>query len=221
MPQSLFSGYEERLVNHKGICIIMRTVFALLTRSNPVAQDDLDEEKETDETAEAALAAQAAQKKKKKTKLLMAVGGLIALLLIGGAGTFFALHGTPQPQAEGVESEDERSLAAPAVPIKSGAPVFYALGDILVNLSGDGKRPSFLKVRIALELNDAKDTATLDTLKPRIIDYFQGYLRELRVEDLRGSAGLYRLREELLARVNEAVAPLSVRDVLFQEILVQ
>ena len=58
-------------------------------------------------------------------------------------------------------------------------------------------------------------------LRPRIIDHFQVYLRELRVEDLRGSAGIYRLREELLARVNAAVKPTKVENVLFREVLVQ
>ena len=40
-------------------------------------------------------------------------------------------------------------------------------------------------------------------------------------EDLRGSAGMYRLREELLMRVTEAAQPVRVHDVLFQEMLVQ
>jgi flagellar protein FliL len=56
---------------------------------------------------------------------------------------------------------------------------------------------------------------------PRIIDNFQVYLRELRVEDLKGSGGMYRLREELLLRVNAAVAPAKINDVLFKEMLVQ
>ena len=92
---------------------------------------------------------------------------------------------------------------------------------MIVNLSGEGKHPNFLKVKISLELADEKDLPLMDTLKPRIVDSFQVYLRELRIEDLRGSAGLYRLREELLMRVTEAAQPVRVRDVLFQEMLVQ
>jgi flagellar FliL protein len=56
---------------------------------------------------------------------------------------------------------------------------------------------------------------------PRVIDQFQTYLREMRVEDLRGSAGIYRLRQELLYRVNIAADPVKVKDVLFQEMLIQ
>ncbi|MFX9073467.1 flagellar basal body-associated FliL family protein, partial [Acinetobacter baumannii] len=56
---------------------------------------------------------------------------------------------------------------------------------------------------------------------PRIIDNFQVYLRELRLDDLKGSAGMYRLREELLLRVNMAAQPVKIKDVLFKEMLVQ
>jgi flagellar FliL protein len=111
-------------------------------------------------------------------------------------------------------------LAAAADAEKSQV-AFYSLGDILVNLSGEGKHPNYLKVKVSLELADAKDVPLMDAIKPRIIDNFQVYLRELRIDDLRGSAGLYRLREELLLRVTEAAQPVRVRDVLFQEMLVQ
>jgi flagellar protein FliL len=56
---------------------------------------------------------------------------------------------------------------------------------------------------------------------PRIVDSFQVYLRELRVEDLQGAAGVHLLREELLTRVNASVKPVKVNDVLFREMLVQ
>ena len=56
---------------------------------------------------------------------------------------------------------------------------------------------------------------------PRILDEFNVYMRELRPEDLDGAAGIFRLKEELLMRINQAVAPTRVKDVLFQEFLVQ
>ena len=92
---------------------------------------------------------------------------------------------------------------------------------MLVNLSTSGRSTSFLKIVVSLELASEEDKQTLESALPRIIDNFQVYLRELRVEDLRGSAGLYRLREELLFRVNAAVSPARVTDVLFKEMLVQ
>ena len=80
---------------------------------------------------------------------------------------------------------------------------------------------SFLKISLSLELSDPADIQRVEAVLPRVIDAFQTYLRELRPEDLRGSAGLYRLREELLARVNTSAQPAKVNDVLFKEMLLQ
>jgi flagellar protein FliL len=114
---------------------------------------------------------------------------------------------------------------APAAQVQPILPstqtVFFDLPEMLVNLNTPGRRPTFLKMQVSLELENANDIERLRTLSPRIIDNFQVYLRELRIEDLRGSAGVYRLREELLARVNTAVHPARVKDVLFKEMLVQ
>lgn len=153
-----------------------------------------------------------AQKKAKKKKMIiiLAAAGLL-VLVAGGAAGFFLLRG------HGAEAEKQQAEASD----KKNVPVYFSLGDQLVNLSGEGKRPNFLKVKVSLELADEKDLPLMESLKPRIIDNFQVYLRELRIDDLRGSAGMYRLREELLMRVTEAAAPVRIRDVLFQEMLVQ
>lgn len=172
-------------------------------------------------------------KKKLSKKMLIIVAAVLVLMGGGGAGLYFTGMLGAEAPAEGEPAKGEAAAAhgekaakihgeAPAADEgDEGAPIFFSLGDILVNLSGDGKRPNFLKIRVVLELADEKDSPALEALKPRIIDHFQVYLRELRIEDLRGSAGLYRLREELLLRVTEAVQPIRVRDVLFQEMLVQ
>lgn len=148
-----------------------------------------------------------------KKKLIIIVGGLVGFLAVAGAGLYFTgmldslLGKKAAPAAE----------AAPPKPL-----VFFDLPDFLVNLNSAGsKKASFLKLSVSLELNAQEDTPKLQAVMPRIIDNFQIYLRELRVDDLRGSGGIYRLREELLARVNAAVAPVKVKDVLFKEMLVQ
>jgi flagellar protein FliL len=92
---------------------------------------------------------------------------------------------------------------------------------MLVNLNSGGKQTNYLRIRIALELESAEATAKVEAVLPRVIDYFQVYLRELRIEDLNGSAGMVRLKEELLTRVNAAVQGAKVNDVLFKEMLVQ
>lgn len=132
--------------------------------------------------------------------------GACALILVLAGGGYFLLGG-----------HNEAADGAKAMP-KS---VFYDLPDMTVNLSASPERPQYLRVKITLE---AENNSVIDAVKPvmpRIVDAFQVHLRELRVTDLEGSAGLYRLREELTRRVNLAIAPNRIRAVLFKEIVVQ
>lgn len=140
--------------------------------------------------------------------LLLAIGGALLMTPMGGA-----LFGKTEVDQATAEKEAEQRARTRAV--------FFDLPDILVNLNVSGGRSSFLKVSISLELSGATDVQILEQMMPRIVDNFQVYLRELRVDDLRGSAGMYRLREDLLRRVNEVSRPVVVRDVLFREVLVQ
>ncbi len=99
--------------------------------------------------------------------------------------------------------------------------VFYDMEEFVVNLNVGSKRPSFLKMTVSLEVANELQIPIIEKNMPRVRDNFQVYLRELRQDDLQGSAGLYRLREELLLRVNKVVYPAKVNDILFKEILVQ
>jgi flagellar protein FliL len=98
---------------------------------------------------------------------------------------------------------------------------YYDVPELLVNLSKDGRRGGFLKLSIYLEIPTSEDSKELDKVKPRIVDAFQTYLRGLKVKDVEGSAGLQRLRTELLRRANDVTAPVEVKAVLFREMLVQ
>lgn len=156
--------------------------------------------------------AESLERKRFSGKKLMIFGGAgFALILIAGAGAYFMGF---------LGGGEEEHAVAEAEPAQIADVYFYELPEMLVNLNGVGQN-HYLKLRVALELADPEVIEKLDILLPRIIDNFQVYLRELRLEDLSGSAGIYRLKEELLARVNTAVRPVQVRDVLFKEILVQ
>ncbi len=122
--------------------------------------------------------------------------------------------------AEEKAPSDAKEGEAPTKKIPT--PPLYEPDDLIVNLSvPPGKRPVYLKIKLALELTRESDIDKLEPLKARLADTFQVYLRELRVEDLQGSVGIVRLRSELLAEINNAVKPIEVRDLLFREILVQ
>jgi flagellar FliL protein len=166
-------------------------------------------EADADTTTEEAAEGAAPAKRKLPLKLiLMAVGGLV---VVGGGGfgaykMFFGGHKEPPP-----------AVAAAVKPA-----VFVDLPEVLVNLSNTGsERTQYLKVKIVLELSDQALMQQIQPVMPRLTDTFQTYLRELRPTDLDGSAGLYRLKEELTRRVNALIAPSKVNAVLFKEIVVQ
>lgn len=146
---------------------------------------------------------------RKKLLLLLAIP-----LVLGGAGAgvwFSGLLGGDAPAAAAAGS------ATPA----PRAPVFVEVPDITTNLAAPGRRAVFIRLKARLEVNGQQDAAAVTAAMPRIVDLFQTYLREMRPEELRGSAGTQRLREELVARANLVAAPARVVDVLFQEIIVQ
>lgn len=165
-----------------------------------------------DEEGEGA-GAQETEKKKISGKSIVMIAAPVLLVLIGGgAAFFFGLFDSLLGEDELIE-EEEFELTQEVV--------FYDLPEMLVNIKASGRQQSFLKVRVALELDQADAVVQLERLLPRIIDNFQVYLRELRAEDLTGSAGMFRIKEELLTRVNAAVDPVHVNDILFKEILIQ
>ncbi|WP_138380199.1 flagellar basal body-associated FliL family protein [Luteithermobacter gelatinilyticus] len=140
--------------------------------------------------------------------LLLLGGGSLALMLLGGEDGNDAAAGEEQAALAAAKANEPTEL------------LFLDLDPMLVNLNTAGGKPSYLKLTISLEVDKQSSLEDLQQKLPRIIDNFQVYLRELRVEDLNGSAGMFRLKEELLIRVNEAVYPTRVHDVLFKEILI-
>jgi flagellar FliL protein len=153
---------------------------------------------------------QPAKKSKLPSKkvMIMAAAGLLAVGG-GGGGAYMFLGGS-----HAKHEEPKAEVAKPAT--------FVDLPDVLVNLANaGGDRTQYLKVKIVLELPDPGLVPKIQPLMPRVMDAFQTYLRELRPTDLDGSAGLYRLKEELTRRVNVAVAPNKITAVLFKEIVVQ
>jgi flagellar FliL protein len=160
------------------------------------------------EQAEGADGAEAASSKKGKLKLIIAVAGFVAILG-AGAGWFFLMRGH--------HGEEKHAEAPPPKP-----PAFVEVPDMMVNLVGaPGERVQYLRVKVVLEIKEGKEVEAIKPNLPRVTDLFQTYLRELRPSDINGSAGLFRLKEELTKRVNNAVAPHQVSAVLFKEIVVQ
>jgi flagellar FliL protein len=154
---------------------------------------------------------------------------LLPLFLLAGAGgglyfsgmlDKFLGKGEDAVEGEAEAGSKEAKKGAHAV-VPPSASYFLIIPDMSVNLADTGSKPNYLRLKLQLELKDQSDLMAVEAVLPRVVDQFQTYLRELRVRDLRGSAGIYRLQMELLNRVNTAVAPVEVKGVLIQEILVQ
>ncbi|WP_417821499.1 flagellar basal body-associated FliL family protein [Terasakiella sp.] len=177
-----------------------------------MADDDLDDDMGDDDDLDGSEEGGSGGSKKKI--LILAIP--LVLIIGGAAGAYFTGLLDPLLGVEETAADGEGGEAAPVGPV-----AFTDLPEILVNLNTTGRKSSFLKIRVSLELPNVEDVVKVEAVQDRVVDAFQVYLRELRVEDLKGSAGMYRLREELLARVNAAVAPVKVNDVLFKEMLVQ
>lgn len=203
------------------------------------SEDDVNAslEGENAENAEGAEGAESAGSSSKKKKIIIIAVAVLVLLVGAGAGLYFTgmldkflkkeaateegaakegEHGA-EGEAKEVCTKDEQGKEVCAVP---GAQ-FLKIPDMVVNLNSEDGAPRYLRLSVQLEFKNAEDMAAVEKLMPRVVDQFQTYLRELRVKDLRGSAGIYRLQMELLARVNQAAYPIEVQDVLFQEILIQ
>lgn len=196
-------------------------------------------------------AEQGSAKSGRKKLLLLAAAAFVLLVGGGGAAAYFlglsgggraetagdAHGGDGHHDAAAAAAEDqggdadhpaggdEGHAAGDGHAAEDGKPgaavVFVDLPDVLVNLRSDSKRMRFLKMRVALEVDGDKTAEGVKTLTPRVMDSFQMYLRALSVDEVQGSAGMQKLKEEMMARVNLAIEPHRIRDVLFKELLVQ
>ena len=186
-----------------------------------MADDDLDEDELDDEEGEDEDGEDGESSGGGKKKLFIIIGLVVLLLVGGGAAAFFMgfldpLLGIEEEAGDSKKGEGGSGGEGAA----SAAAVFYDLPEMLVNLNTGDRKATFLKIKVALEVPSPDDIPKLQAMMPRVIDNFQVYLRELRIDDLKGSAGMYRLREELLTRVNAAIAPAKVNAALFKEMLV-
>ena len=171
---------------------------------------------------------ESAAKKKPPVMLIAIVAGAVVVLGGGGATAFLLMgghgahaesakpHAKPKKKAEGEKGKEGKS------PISEGPDgvVYYTMPDITTNIQTTDGRPGYLKLKLAFELPDAAAADEIEPNAPRLNDMFQTFLRELRPEDLAGSAGSYQLRMEILRRTNLVIAPAQVKAVLIEEMLI-
>ena len=163
-------------------------------------------------------AAPAAPKAGKK-KLLIIVAAIVLLLLAGGGAAFFLLGGKSDPKAEAAKAEAAKAEAAKHGGGEEGVK-FVDIPAMVVNIRSPDGAARFLKVHVMLVPGTMKDDAIKAGL-PLVLDAYQPFLRELRPEDLAGSAAVFRVKEELLVRTTGALGEGSVKDVLIEDLVQQ
>ena len=185
----------------------------------------------------------AAPKKKKLPLLFIVIPAALVVLGGGGGAAFFMMQPKPASAEEGGHGADKKGGHDKKAEKKGGGHgaaadgpadaslgviaegpdgvTFFTLPDMVVNIQAPDGRPTFLKLKLTLETRDPHVAEQLQAEMPRMQDMFQGFLRELRPEDLAGSAGSFQLRAEILRRVNLIAAPGKVDAVLIEEMLVQ
>ncbi len=146
---------------------------------------------------------------RRKLLLLAAPVGLAGI----GAGLWFT---GLLPRLLGMQHEE-----VGAEPPKPPTPIYVDLPELIANLNSNPQRPNYIKITARLEVMKQEDVERVKAAMPRLQDLFLTYMREMRPQELRGSAGTYRLREELIARANLAAAPARITDLLFIQMLIQ
>jgi flagellar FliL protein len=165
---------------------------------------------------------------------MIIIAGVAAVLVLGGGGTAAFIFLKPKPDAahgakadhgkkkkdekKGEKGKDDKSAAV--VTEGPDGVLFYTMPNVVVNMQTADGRPTFLKLKLTLEVPDQETVDLLEPNMPRLQDMFQTFLRELRPEDLQGSQGSYQLRAEIQRRVNLVIAPAKVNAVLIEEMLI-
>jgi flagellar protein FliL len=151
-----------------------------------------------------------------KKKLFIIIGIVVILLIGGGAGAYFAGLFDSSPDTEKTAEGEAEAEGG------EGAEIIYKeFPDILTNLNEGRRKKVGVRIKVVLELASEEESLRMDSIMPKVHDGIQVYIRAQKSEDLKGAAGMQRIREELLARLNKAFAPTKIRDLYFKEMLVR
>lgn len=97
--------------------------------------------------------------------------------------------------------------------------LYHDFDGILVGLYTADNQRSFLKVSFSIQMSDEATMDALTSKSPIVRDAVQLFLRELRPEELSGTAGVLMIKTEFIKRINKIISPMKIDDILFKELL--
>ncbi len=140
-----------------------------------------------------------------KGKLTLTVAGIIAIFVVGAL-----LYYRFSDNSSHTDDLNDKSV------------VFIPVDEITVNLrQGVENNTSWLKIRVTLEVHGKGNGEVVKNMLPKIVDIFQTYLKELRKSDLDGSFGIYKIKDEMMLRINTVLYPAKIEGILFQDFMMQ
>jgi len=149
--------------------------------------------------------------RKKSLKLPMMIG--VALAILGGGGGFYLVRsgilGSGAAQEPHAVEPDDHALPPLA------ALSYVAIDPLLVNLPRATGR-QFLRFTAALEVPQ-DHAAEVESLRPRITDVMNGFLRAVEPADFEDQMILAELRSQLLRRIQVVTGEGRVNDLLIIE----
>lgn len=147
---------------------------------------------------------------KRSRKLLLIIAGVLALLLIGGGlGYYFLVMRHSGEEKKETEAEKAEGL------------VYVDVPEMIVNLRTQDGQNAFLKINFAIAARDAAAGEEIEKQLPAIRDAMQPFLRELRPEDLAGSAAVFRIKEEMTRRAAARLGPDKIDDIMIEDLIQQ
>ncbi|MBO9725472.1 MAG: flagellar basal body-associated FliL family protein [Novosphingobium sp.] len=150
---------------------------------------------------------------KKPGKKMLVIGGAAVLaLLAGGGGAWWFMRGG--------DSGGEHEAVAEGGAEGGDKSSYIEVPAMIVNLRGGDSQARFLKLRFIIVAANGKADKVKDKL-PVVLDALQPFLRELRPDDLNGSAAVFRIKEEMMTRATQALGAGMVKDVLIQDLVQQ
>ena len=155
------------------------------------------------------LEAGAAPAKRRFGKRAIIIAVAVLVLALAGGGTAWLLLRAPATDA------------ADAGETGNAEAVYVDVPALVVNLRSADGAARVIRLHVMLVPATPEDAAAITARLPLVIDSFQPFLRELRPEDLAGSAAVFRIKEELLVRANDIAGKGKVRNVLIQDLIEQ